>query len=163
MSKERVQQSEGARRLGLTPQAIGLWAVRPGAPTSSIKGKRLLIWPDFPRWRETELKREARGVGRPEDQKAAQKRKMIADAVLAELMVAEKEGALIALSVHEDVVGEIGARFLSVIQNFPSNYLIDLEKAGVDPAKGQAVLEKIAGDLTGCLRASVDDFDDDDS
>lgn len=163
LSRERVTQSEGAKRLGITPQAIGQWAVRPGAPAELKNGKRVLFWPDFPRWREAEIKREARGVGRPEDEAAAQKRKLIADAVLAELAVAEKEGALIALQVHEDVVEELGARLLSVIQNFPSNYLVDLERAGIEPAKGQAVLEKIAADLTGCLRASVDDFDDPES
>lgn len=163
MSKERVQQSEGAKRLGISPQAIGMWAVRPGAPVELVKGKRVLIWPDFPRWREAEIKREARGTDRPKDQEAAQKRKMIADAVLAELAVAEKEGALIATEVHEQVVGEIGARFLGVIQNLSSSYLVDLEEAGVEPTKAQAVLDKIAADLTGCLRASVDDFDSDDS
>lgn len=140
-----------------------MWAVRAGAPVASVKGKRLLVWPDFPRWREGEIKKESRVRERPEDERDALRRKMIADAVLAELAVAEKEGVLIALQVHEEVFGEVCDRLRAALTNAPSNYLVDLERAGVDAAVAQRVLEKIADDLTGCLRAVVDDFDDSES
>lgn len=164
MTKERVSQAEAAKRLGLTPQAIGQWAVKPRAPVGMAAGRRVLLWPDFPRWREAELTKEARGTKeRPADQKAAIQRKLIADTVLAELLVAEKEGTLVAASVVEATVGGMADRVRAVLVNVPSNYSLHLERAGVDPLVGQTVLTKIADDLTEALRGVVDDIDDPES
>ena len=47
-----------ARYLGLTAQAVGMWAKRPGAP-ARVDGKRVWVqWPAFARWREEELCRQ---------------------------------------------------------------------------------------------------------
>ena len=52
---------DAGKRLGLTHQAVGTWSSRPGAPIETVAGKRLLVWPDFPRWRDEQL-REVRDV-----------------------------------------------------------------------------------------------------
>lgn len=156
---EKVSQADAAKRLGLTPNAIGQWAVRPGAPVEMAGSRRVLLWPAFPRWRESELRKEGRTDGRPESEKEAIRRKLVADAVMAELNVAQKEGELIAVQVHEAVVGDLCDRLRAVIVNMAGNYLVDLERLGVTPQAGQAVLEKIAADLTGCLRRVADDIE----
>lgn len=54
-----ISATDGAKRLGLTAQAVGQWASRPGAPARKIGTRVWLRWPDFARWRETELCRTA--------------------------------------------------------------------------------------------------------
>lgn len=134
-----------------------MWAVKPGAPTVLIEGKRMVLWPDFPRWRESELEKAARGEGRPKDVKNAMRRKMVADSMLSEIALAEKERTVVLVEVHEQVVGEICDRLRAVLSNLPSNYLVNLERVGIDPIVAQATLELIAEDLTRCLRSSDED------
>ncbi|MFN2327013.1 MAG: hypothetical protein ABR551_14205, partial [Gemmatimonadales bacterium] len=90
-------------------------------------------------------------------------REQIARAVLAEIAVAEKEGAVIATEAHTEVVSELAERLRAAIVNIPSNYGVDLERAGVDPAKAQGILERLATNLTQRLREVVDDDDDPES
>ena len=59
MSDYLTQQAV-ADKLGLTPQAVGVWAVKPGCPTKQNGKGRLLLYPDFARWREKELRRQER-------------------------------------------------------------------------------------------------------
>lgn len=54
-----ILAAEAHRRLGLTAQAIGMWARRPGAPVRVDGRKVWLRWPDFARWREQELAKQA--------------------------------------------------------------------------------------------------------
>lgn len=103
--KDLVTQSEGARRLGMTPQAIGVWASRAGAPVEGVGAKRRLIWPDFPKWRDAELARqireEAKAAAKPGDFDEARTRKMAAEAELAEHELAKQRGDLITLADAE--------------------------------------------------------------
>ena len=103
--QEMVTQAEAARRVGITPQAIGLWGTRVGAPCVLEKGKRMYCWPDFPRWREAELARQVRADSTPEDSEEAKRRLTTAQARKAEMEVAVLEGQLVAV---EDVVRETG-------------------------------------------------------
>lgn len=161
--RERYLQAEAARRLGISPQAIGMWTNRPGVPVERVGKKVYYLWPDFPRWRDAEIARkireEARANDRPGDLVEAEKRQAIANAVLAELKVAEKEGELVSVQILDEQVGGLCDRLMAGVRNIPSNYLVDLERAGVEPAVGQKILEKIAADLTGTLRNVVDDDD----
>ncbi len=53
-----VSATAAATHLGLTAQALGMWAKRPGAP-ARVDGKRVWVqWPAFARWREEELCRQ---------------------------------------------------------------------------------------------------------
>jgi hypothetical protein len=107
-----VTQAEAARRLGLTPQALGVWAKRPGAPVSDDGGRRLVHWPDFPRWRDAEITRQVRTEAtadtRPGDLEEARARKMAAEAELAELALAKARGQMVT----------VGAAVLAVERRF---------------------------------------------
>lgn len=102
---ENITQNEAARRLGITPQSLGAWAARPGAPCDLEKGKRTYRWPDFPRWREQELGRQIRADATPEDSEEAKRRLTTAQARKAEMEVAVMEGQLVAV---DDVARETG-------------------------------------------------------
>jgi hypothetical protein len=96
-----VTQAEAARRLGLTPQALGVWAKRPGAPVSDDGGRRLVHWPDFTRWRDAEIARQVRTEAtadtKPGDLEEARARKMAAEAELAELALAKARGQMVTI------------------------------------------------------------------
>ncbi len=51
--------SAAAERLGLTAQAIGQWTIKPGAPVRREGSRVWVRFPDFARWREQELARQA--------------------------------------------------------------------------------------------------------
>lgn len=140
-----------------------MWAARPGVPVERVGKKVAYLWPDFPRWRDAEIARKIREESKANDRPSslidAELRKTVADAVLAELKVAEKEGVLIAVQIHDEVVGDLVGRLTAGLRNISSNYLVDLERAGVEPAKGQKILDKIADDLTGTLRTVADDLE----
>ena len=91
--------------------------------------------------------------------KEARDRRVIAESKMAELDLAEREGRVVAAEHVDEVVGEIGERVRAVLINMPSTYVVDLEKLGVTPADGEAVLEKIAGDLTAALRGEDEEED----
>lgn len=154
-------QSEAAERLGISAQALGMWMKRPGAPVEVAGKKSYCLWPDFPRWREKELDKQARAESRQEDRPTelndAIRRRAIAEAVIAELAAAEKERTLLHVGVHEEVVGTFCDRMRGALVNMPSNYAVDLERAGVPADQAQAILERISEDLTGTLRAAVED------
>ena len=54
-----VLASEVAERLGLTAQAIGQWTIKPGAPVRRDGTRVYVRYPEFARWREQELARQA--------------------------------------------------------------------------------------------------------
>ena len=102
---EQVTQADAAKRIGITPQAVGMWGARPGAPCDLVNGKRTYRWPDFPRWREAELARQVRADATPEDSEEAKRRLTTAQARKAEMEVAVLEGTLVAV---DDAVRETG-------------------------------------------------------
>ena len=159
--KERVIQKLAAKRIGKTAQAIGVWMKRPGAPVVSTGGKTYCVWPDFPNWREKELEKQVRSESRQDDRPKelsdAIRRRAIAEAVIAELAAAEKERTLLHVGVHEEVVGTFCDRMRGALVNMPSNYAVDLERAGVAADAAQSILERISEDLTATLRATVED------
>jgi phage terminase Nu1 subunit (DNA packaging protein) len=94
---------------------------------------------------------------RPADLEEARRRKLVAEAVLCEMDVRVRDAELIPRDVHERVVEEIGERLRAVCLNTPSNYGLMLERAGVDAAAAQGVLEQLAADLTRALRGVADE------
>lgn len=162
--QERVGIVEAAKRLGLTHQALGQWAARPGAPIELRDGKRYCLWPTFPRWREFERDRALREKKQdpPADTKEARQRLLVAEVTMAEIDAARAEGKLIPVEDLEAVVAELGERLRAALINLPSNYQLDLERAGVAPEAAQEVLERIAEDLTRSLRETVAEMDEGD-
>jgi hypothetical protein len=102
MSAE-ILATEAARRRGLTTQAIGQWANRAGAPVRK-EGRRVFVaWPDFARWREQQMIATAM----PADGDAVRTRKLQAEARLAELTLAEREGQLAPVADMDAAVEQL--------------------------------------------------------
>lgn len=95
-----------------------------------------------------------------EQVKEARDRRTIAESKLIEMDLAEREGKLVTVEDVEAVVGEIGDRLRAVLINLPSNYILHMERAGVAPEQGQAILEEIAEELTRSLRGAAEEVDD---
>lgn len=138
--KDRVSQSEAARRLGMTPQALGRWTDRPGAPVELTKGRPYCVWPDFPKWRDAELTRKAKEEAGPADFEKAKARKMAAEAELAEMELARARGELVTVADAGERLAKILERVRSRLVAFPGKLAPRL--VGVDTAmEARGVLE----------------------
>jgi phage terminase Nu1 subunit (DNA packaging protein) len=102
---EWVSGAEAARRIGITAQSVGTWSSRPGAPVKLERGKLLYEWPKFPRWREAQLLAERNA--KPVDIAEAQKRKMSAEAEMAEMERDKMRGDLVAVGEFRETVRQI--------------------------------------------------------
>ena len=102
-----ISAGEASKRLGMTAQAIGQWCSRPGAPARRIGQRVWVRWPDFARWREQELVRQARADAAPVSLDDARARKANAEAELAELDVAKARGEWVSVADYERALGRI--------------------------------------------------------
>ncbi len=111
---EEVGVNEAARRLGLTGGEVSRLHGEPGAPKVVRGGKVFLRWPEFPRWRDERLKK----VGKPSGLDEARRRRLSAQAELAELELAKARGDLLTISDVERIVstdyGKLRAQLLSM-------------------------------------------------
>lgn len=123
-------------------------------------GRAIYPWPAALRWYVTYREELAARRAAPATIDEARERKLVAEARLAEIEVAKREGVLIPLETHEAVVAALAERLRAVLINAPSQYGLDLERAGVSPADAQTILENIADSLTRALRSTVDDLED---
>lgn len=114
---ERVTQHEAGRRLGITAQAIGVWCRKPGAPVGVEKGKPYCLWPEFPRWRESELRRQVVEESKPKDLADSQARKLAAEAIKAELEVERIRGNILDIDLHgarlREIIAQLRAKVLA--------------------------------------------------
>lgn len=104
--KESVTQSEAAKRLGMTPQALGMWAAKSGAPVIAAGRLRRCLWPDFPIWYRESLIKSRRGPEPPSGRAESEARQESAKAQLLELKLAEQQGRLMTTDHYRRVVGE---------------------------------------------------------
>lgn len=160
----RVNREKLAELHGVEPRTVTNWVNSTPACPSHVEGRN--------RWFDTgEVFRWliAREVGKalenvvappPDDIVEAERRKAVAEAMLAEMKVAEKEGSVVPLDIHEAAAAALGERVMAVIQNIPSTYTLDLERVGVAPADAQAVLERIGDALVRQFRAAADELDE---
>ena len=153
---ERVTQSEAARRLGMTPQALGRWTDRPGAPIELVKGRPYCLWPAFPKWRDAEMLRKERQAATPGDFEEARTRKMAAEAELAELELATERGRLVTVedcaSRLVRILERVRARLVAVPGKLAPR-LVGVETAmearGVlEEAVAETLAELAGGDVT---------------
>lgn len=149
--KEQISQREAGRRLGLTAQSLGQWRKRPGAPAGLKAGKPVYLWPDFPRWREAELVRQAKLEAAPVDFEEARARKMAAEASLAELELARERGQLIPIELHGSRLARILERIRSRLVALPGSLaprLVGLDAAseaqGIISGSVAAVLKELS-------------------
>ena len=95
--------TEAAYRLGMTAQAIGIWATKSGAPVVMRRGRRWAQWPAFPEWYRQQISRPAA----PADLDEAKARKLAAEAELAEYQLAQARGEFIAVADLEAKIGPV--------------------------------------------------------
>jgi len=136
----------------MTPQALGRWASRPGAPVELVKGKPWCVWPDFPKWRDAETAAQIRKESSPGDFEEARTRKMAAEAELAEMELARERGELVA-------VVDVGARLARVLERVRARFVAFPGKlaprlVGLDTAmEARGVLEQAVGEVLSELSA----------
>lgn len=130
-----MSATQAAERLGITAQAIGMWARRPGAPVRFEGRRTWLEWPAFARWREAELLAEATRDAQPRSLEEARIRKALAEAELAEIEVAKSRGEYVAVEDYERAVGVVLDRVTARLRSLPPR----LERFGVEV---ESVLER---------------------
>lgn len=112
---EEITTSEAARRLGMTVQAVGVWAQRSDAPTVTRKGKRLCLWPKFPAWHREQISKPQT----PADFDEAKTRKLSAEAELAEYQLAQARGEFIAVADLDAKIGPVFDTFRAKLLAIP--------------------------------------------
>lgn len=143
-----ITAAEGARRLGLTQQAVGMWAAKPGAPARKQGTKTFLRWPDFARWREQELvanaKKNADGGGFAERRQEAEARSAEIRAELDALELAKERGEVVAVADYEAALGTVLDRLAARLRAMP----VRLSHLGPEvEAAAEAEAERIVGEL----------------
>jgi hypothetical protein len=113
-----VSAAEMAKRLEMTPQALGLWCKRPGAPVR-VEGNRVWVQAAaFLRWRERELVAQAlKDVQPAVSLDEARTRKALAEAQLVELEVAKALASVILVEDSAKVVGAILDRLVALLRS----------------------------------------------
>lgn len=95
-----------------------------------------------------------------EDQlQALRQRKLLAEVRAAEIEVAEAEGRLIPLDVHEQRVGAICDRLRALLMTIPSKYLSRIQVTRTE-LEAQAVGEQIRDETLRALQGTADEIED---
>lgn len=169
MAQRLLTKAQVIDRFGDSARTIEYY-VNEGMPCEGTGRDRRFPWPEVRAWRDARIRRmERESVEKrlkpatADDAAAAKRQQQIDEARMTAIDLAEREAKLVTIEHLESVVGDIGERMRAVLINLPSNYLLPLERVGVPPEKGQAVLEEIAEDLTRALRGVADELEDDDT
>lgn len=118
--KGEISATEMAKRLEITPQALGSWCKRPGAPVR-VDGTRVWVHAaSFLRWRERELVLQAlKDVQPAVSLDEARTRKALAEAQLVEIEVARALESVILVEDSAKVVGAILDRLVALLRSLP--------------------------------------------
>ena len=119
---------EAARRLAVTHQSVGQWAAKVGAPVRRDGARIYVRWPDFMRWREQEMCKQAvaeatkalrEQLERNDEGGDPFRRKALADAQKAEIDVAERLRTVISVDEAEAVVVQMLTDLRAQLMPFP--------------------------------------------
>ena len=118
-----ILTSEAAEHLGLTIQAIGIWAAKQGAPARRSGRNVYVRWPDFARWREQQLVAAAKranptGTYAEREARAKAERAEI-ETERAKLDLARIQGEQLALTEYEGALGIILDRLTARLRALP--------------------------------------------
>lgn len=160
-----LRQVDVADVLGVDPRQVRnleVAAFEGGLPTDDTSGEKLYPTRACQKWYVRFKQNEA--IGRSEksietDRDEAERRKIVADARLAEIRVAKEESALIPNDVHINVVAELADRLRARAINIPGTFVLDLEREGVAPKRAQEILERIADGVISELRLVADEIE----
>lgn len=149
MPSERVTQAAAARRLGISKQALGKWATRPGAPVVHDAGQLLCLWPEFPRWREAERDRTSRAEQRPRSLEVARARLTAARAEREELSLRRERGELMTVAEWERALSDAYARVRSKLLALPNIFATRVvgETVAERVAQAQEVVDEVMREL----------------
>lgn len=161
----RLTAKQVAQLFGKQARTITNWVNSDPPCPSILEGRErffdsvaVLAWHDARTMAKARAEWEAEmGADVAYDLDRERARKTAAEALMAEIELAQKRGAVIPAEVHGKVVGELCDRLRAVCINVPSNYAIDLEREGVDPAAAEAVLRNVSDALTRALRGTADE------
>jgi hypothetical protein len=145
-ASEYVSGVEAARRIGISPQAIGQWGAKSDAPVRVRRGVREYAWPQFPRWREEQLLsdrgRTRMGLSEAEERKAG------ADAALAELRLERERGAVVPASEVRAAAEEEAIRVQTIVLQLPTDQAAKLaERLGCTVRDAMVALRDVADAL----------------
>lgn len=116
---EEVTYAEAGRRLGMTPNAIGLYAAREGAPVAMHGPRRTCLWPQFPVWWRRQIiesKEKPLNIAESEARIAA------ADAELKELKLQRERGEVLPMSLFHETIATIAATIRAQLLAVPGRY-----------------------------------------
>lgn len=165
MSQRRLTKAETLDQLGISPKQLERY-ISDGMPCTGTGAKRRFPWPEIRAWRDKLL--VAQGKAKAEQQEPKQKgdiakafdRKVIAEAQLLEIKVAEAEGRSIPIEVHEErvrgVCEPLAARCRSL-----ARYAGDVQLAKTE-IEAVALLDRIGDSLLRALKDTAESIDDGD-
>lgn len=115
-----VSATEMAKRLEMTPQSLGMWCKRPGAPVR-VDGTRVWVRAaEFLRWREKELVTQALKEAAPTvSLDEARTRKALAEAEMVEIEVARARGEVVSVEDSAKVLGTVLDRLTARLRALP--------------------------------------------
>ena len=115
-----VSAAEMAKRLEMTPQSLGMWCKRPGAPVR-VDGTRVWVQAAaFIRWRERELVAQAMKDLMPTvSLDEARTRKALAEAEMVEIEVAKARGEVVSVEDTAKVIGTVLDRLTARLRALP--------------------------------------------
>lgn len=118
-------------------------------------------WPEIHRWLLEQVERRGKESARPATEDEARKRKLAAEAELAELELAKQRGQLMTVEQYEEVVGAAFARVAAQLKSAPTKFaphVVHLKTLPEAVTKLQIVADEILEDL----HRGTDVPDDDD-
>ncbi len=150
-----ISAADAAKRLFLTQQSIGMWCARPGAPVRKDGTRVLVRWPEFLRWREEELVKQAKADSAPVSLDDARSRKLNAEAELAELEVAKARGEFVAVADYEAALARVCDRLAARLRALP----VRLSHLGAEvEAAAEAEAERIVTELSAFDEDVIEEF-----
>lgn len=152
MSRREVSQTELAEFLGLTTRQIRNLDAE-GLPHRAEGNRKFYPIPEAVEW-------YYQGKGQPTAIEEAERRKAVADARMSELKVAQLEGKLVPVELHERRVVALLDRIRAPLLNIPGNHAPAVEAART-PAEAQSVLERIRDETMYSLVALAEEIEDD--
>lgn len=152
---EWLNQSDFAERIGVTPRQVHNLA-KAGLPSKMRDGKRVYRWPEGNHWYIEYKEKNAKPKSSEDEKEAAQTRKLVAEATLKELELAQKEGSLLDANYVEDQVTRVlellRSRILAARGRFAPQF-VGIKSVG----EAQLRLEKMSDELMEALRAVGED------